>query len=132
MQDIVTDSSSKNYSAARLSYYMNSNWFAVRSAGSFSDLVGVGLRPPPTAPITQAEAANVLNRVAQGPTDRNTIQTLTFYAPEGYILGRAIVHRHLTNLDADGKVKPTTNNSGRPVDNYSITVRLLTILPPEK
>ena len=104
----------------------------VRPDGSFTDLVGVGLKPSPTTPITQAEAANVLNRIAQRPTQQNTIQTLRFYAPEGYMLGMAVVHRHLTNLDADGKVKPPTHQSGRPVDNYSIRVRLLTMLPPEK
>lgn len=104
----------------------------VRPDGSFPDLVGVGLRPPPTSPISQERAAEVLNRIAQRSTDQVTFQTLRFYAPEGYMLGTAVIHRHLTNLDANRNVKPTTNQSGRPVDNYSIKVRLLTMLPPEK
>jgi hypothetical protein len=73
-----------------------------------------------------------LNRVAQRSTDQITIQTLRFYSSSGDMLGTAVVHRRFSNLDMNGNVKPTTNRNGRPVDNYSITVKLLTMLPPEK
>jgi len=48
------------------------------------------------------------------------------------MLGMAIIHRQFTNVDANGKVIPTTNSGGKPVDNYSIKVKLLTMLPPVK
>jgi RHS repeat-associated protein len=102
----------------------------VRPDGSFPDLVGVGLES--ATPLSQDRAANVVTQVAQRRTNQVTIQTLRFFAPEGYSLGMAIVHREFTNLNVNNQVRPTTNRSGRPVDNYSITVRLVTTLPPEK
>jgi len=94
----------------------------VHPDGSFPDLVGVGFEPPPTTPLSQQDAADVLNRVAQRHTNQVTIQTLRFYAPAGYMLGMAVIHRHFTNLDAAGNV----------TSKYSISVKLLTMLPPDK
>jgi len=106
--------------------------FPVGSDGSIPDLVGVGLEPPPTSPVSEVDAANVLTRIAQRQTNQVTIQTPRFYSQAGDMLGMAIIHRQFTNVDANGKVIPTTNSGGKPVDNYSIKVKLLTMLPPVK
>ena len=106
--------------------------FPVGSDGSVPDLVAVGLNPIPTSPVSKEAASNVLTRIGRSATDQQTIQTLRFYSKAGDMLGIAIVHRQLTNLDADRNVRPTTNSNGRPVDNYSTNVRLLTMLPPVK
>jgi len=106
--------------------------FPVRPDGSFLDFVGVGKNPVPTSPVSQDVAADILTRIAHGKTNQVTIQTLRFFSQAGDSLGMAIVHRDFTNLDANGNVRPTTNRSGRPVDNYSTKAKLVTMLPPAK
>ena len=100
--------------------------------GSFTDLVGVGMNPPPTSPLPPQDARSVLSRVAQRPTDQETVQVLNFYAREGYLIGTAVYTRRFTNLDANGNVRPHTNpNTGRPMVNYSINIGRPRVIRPQ-
>jgi hypothetical protein len=95
----------------------------VESDGSFTDLVGVGKQPVPTSPLSPQDAASVLNRVAQRPTNQETTQVLTFFAREGYLIGTAVYSRRFTNLDSAGNVKPSKDpNTGASIVNYTISV----------
>jgi hypothetical protein len=100
--------------------------------GSFTDLVGLGRQPSPTTPLSTQEATSVLNRIAERPTNQETVQVLTFYAKEGYVIGTALYSRSFRNLDSAGNITQSKDaNTGGRMVNYTISVTPARVFPPQ-
>jgi hypothetical protein len=97
--------------------------YPVRDDGTIPDLIGVGKAPIPSTPLSQSEATDVLDRIVALPRDQRTVQVLTFFAKEGYLIGSAVINRRFTNLDSDGKVRPHKDpTTGARMVNFTTNV----------
>ena len=77
---------------------------ASKADGSITDFVSRGAETPEK--ITEASGVMIFKRVGQAPVDVTTRQTLTMKLPKGGS-AQIIFDRRLTNLDDNGKVRPS-------------------------
>jgi len=91
--------------------------------GSISDLVGFGITPMPTSPVSLQTAQQTWANQVETPNIRDTTQTLKFYGPGGYLIGTATYRRILSNVDPKGNLRPYINPAtGRGQANFTIYI----------
>ena len=98
--------------------------------GTFTDLVGEGLKPLPKTMVRTSKVLETILQIARTPTTQVTTQTLRFYAPQGHLIGTAVFNRTFSNIDENGQLRPLRDPvTGRFVPNFTLNVGPITYSP---